>query len=128
MDWSATLLAAAGVAQNPDFPMDGVDLSPAWSDPSWLRPGDLCWRMKHRDQRALRRGPWKYLHIEGVDYLFNLVTDVRERANLRDRHPEVLRELMEAWRAWDQSMPPIAPDARVYKLYGDAEMPRSTYG
>ncbi len=128
MDWSATLLAAAGVAQDPDHPMDGVDLSPAWSEPSWTRPGDLCWRMKHRNQRALRRGPWKYLHIEGVDYLFNLESDVRERANLRDRHPDVLSGLKDAWQAWNLSMPVIAPDARVYKLYGDVEMPRSTYG
>jgi len=128
MDWSATLLAAAGVAADCSHPLDGVDLRPAFADPRWRRPGDLCWRMKHRDQQALVRGPWKYLRIEGVDYLFNLDADARERANLRDRHPGKLAELKAAWSAWDRALPPIPQDARVHKLYSREEMALSTYG
>jgi len=128
MDWTATLLAAAGVPVDPECPLDGVDLTPAWHDPAWRRPGDLCWRMKHRQQRALVRGRWKYLHIDGVDYLFDLEADARERANLRDRQPERLQSLKAAWEAWDASLPPIAPDAQVYKLYDHEHMPQSTYG
>jgi len=128
MDWSATMLAAAGVAPAPDYPLDGIDLSPAFVDPAWRRPGDLCWRMKHRDQAALVREGWKYLRIDGVDYLFNLEIDARERANLRDRHPEKLRELKTAWLEWAQGVPPIASDAQVFKLYSHEDMPQSTYG
>ncbi len=128
MDWSATMLSAAGVAPHPDYPLDGVDLSPTFADPAWRRSGDLCWRMKHRDQAALVRDGWKYLQIEGVDYLFNLEVDARERANLRDRYPEKLRELKAAWQEWARGVPPIAPDARVFKLYSHEDMPQSTYG
>jgi arylsulfatase A-like enzyme len=128
MDWSATVLAAAGVAGDPEWPLDGVDLRPAFADPAWRRPGDLGWRMKHRDQRALLRGPWKYLRIEGVDYLFNIEADARERANLRERHPEKLAELMAAWDRWDRQLPPIPADAQVFKLYSEEHMPQSTYG
>ena len=28
--------------------------------------------MKHREQRALIRGDWKYLVMDGNEYLFNL--------------------------------------------------------
>jgi arylsulfatase A-like enzyme len=128
MDWSATMMSAAGVPAEPDYPLDGVDLSPALSDPAWRRQGDLCWRMKHRDQRALVRGPWKYLRIDGIDYLFNIDADARERANLRERHPQRLQELKDAWQAWDRTMPPIPEDAQVYKLYTQEHMPQSTYG
>ena len=84
--------------------------------------------MKHRDQRALVRGAWKYLQIEGVDYLFDIEADARERANLRDRRPEKLQELKAAWHTWDSAMPRIPSDAKVFKLYTSEDMPQSTYG
>jgi arylsulfatase A-like enzyme len=128
MDWSATMLAAAGVRADPAYPLDGIDLAPAFADPQWRRSGDLCWRMKHRHQCALVRGDWKYLRIDGAEYLFDLATDARERANLRARHPDLFEELRAAWSAWNAGMPPIAPDAQVYKLYSHDDMPQSTYG
>ena len=79
--------------------------------------------MKHREQRALVRGRWKYLQMDGIEYLFDLHADERERANLVDRMPERLAELRAAWQAWDRTMPPIPPDARVNKLYSQADMP-----
>jgi arylsulfatase A-like enzyme len=123
MDWTATMLEAAGVGAHPDYPLDGVDLAPAFVDPTWQRPGDLCWRMKHREQRALVRGRWKYLRVDGVDFLFDLETDARERANLARREPSRLEELRAAWEAWNASLPPIPPEARVFKLFSHADMP-----
>ena len=43
--------------------------------------------MNHRGQRALRDGDWKYLRVDGHDYLFDLPADERERANLGQREP-----------------------------------------
>ena len=40
MDWTATMLAAAGVSAHADYPLDGVDLAPAFADAAWRRPGD----------------------------------------------------------------------------------------
>ena len=37
--------------------------------------------MNHRGQRALRDGDWKYLQVDGNEYLFNIPADERERAN-----------------------------------------------
>lgn len=123
MDWMATMLAAAGVTADPHHPLDGIDLTPTFTDPQWRRPGDLCWRMKYREQRALVRGDWKYLHVDGIEYVFDLRADERERANLAHRLPEQLTELRKAWHAWDAALPPIPPDAKYYKLYSKNDMP-----
>ena len=123
MDWTATMLAAAGVAAHAAYPLDGIDLRPAFAASAWNRPGDLCWRMKHRDQRALIRGRMKYLHVEGIDYLFDLEADVRERANLAQRFPDQLEALRDAWMGWNAGLPPIPADARAFRLFGREHMP-----
>jgi hypothetical protein len=84
----------------------------------------LYWRMKHRGQRAMRSGDWKYLRVDGVDYLFNIVQDARERANHAVRQPERLQQMRTAWEAWDAGMPPIPDDATVSLGYSAKDMPQ----
>lgn len=127
MDWMATMLAAAGVPADPEFPLDGVDLRPGFTDLKWLRSGDLCWRMKHRNQKALVRGDWKYLSVDGAEYLFNISNDPRERADLKKRSPELFLKLKNAWQEWNGSMPEIPDDARVFNLYGHEQIPVPTH-
>ena len=74
MDWSATLLAAAGVAPHADYPLDGVSLLPVLRDAGASFPRPMLWRMNHRGQRACRDGDWKYLRVDGNDYLFDIAT------------------------------------------------------
>ena len=124
MDWSATMLAAAGVAADPAYPLDGVSLLPVLHDPATTFERPMAWRMKHRGQRAYRLGDWKYLQVDGLEYLFNLAADERERANHAKREPARLAALRQAWTDWDASMPPIAPDASVSLGYGAADMPQ----
>ena len=124
MDWSATMLAAAGVAADPAYPLDGVSLLPVLQDPAATFERPMAWRMKHRGQRAYRQGDWKYLQVDGLDYLFNLSADERERANRAQREPARLAALRQAWVDWDASMPAIAPDASVSLGYGVADMPQ----
>jgi arylsulfatase A-like enzyme len=127
MDWVATMLEAAGVAPHPDHPLDGASLLPLFSDPAWRPRRDLYWRMLHRQQRALRSGPWKYLRMDGHDYLFDLARDARERANLATREPARLAELMQRWQRWADTMPGIPADARVSLVFGEAQIPRPTH-
>jgi arylsulfatase A-like enzyme len=124
MDWSATLLDAAGVAADPAYPLDGVSLMPVLRDPTHSFDRPLHWRMNHRGQRALRKGDWKYLRVDGHDYLFNLAADERERANLAIREPHRLSDLRAAWERWNHSMPPIPPDATVSLGYSAEDMPQ----
>ncbi|MBS0608925.1 MAG: sulfatase-like hydrolase/transferase, partial [Proteobacteria bacterium] len=124
MDWSATMLDAAGVAAHPDYPLDGQSLLPVLQDPAKAFARPLFWRMNHRGQRAHRNGDWKYLRVDGNDYLFNIPQDERERANLARQQPERLAALRSAWEAWDASMPPIPVDATVSLGYSVKDMPQ----
>src|SRR5690606_35751141 len=100
MDWTATFLAAAGVSPHPDYPLDGVDLF------GEEVPRTLFWRMVYRNQRAARSGVWKYLSIDGAEFLYDLSRDQRERANMRYREPARFRDLKAACAEWDAAMPP----------------------
>ncbi|MDP3759162.1 MAG: sulfatase-like hydrolase/transferase [Ramlibacter sp.] len=124
MDWSATLLDAAGVAADPAYPLDGVSLMPVLREPARTFARPLHWRMNHRGQRALRDGDWKYLRVEGNDYLFNIPADERERANLAPREPQRLADMRAAWERWNGSMPPIPADATVSLGYSAKDMPQ----
>jgi len=124
MDWSATMLALAQVAADPTFPLDGVSLLPVLRDASAVFDRPLYWRMNHRGQRALRLEDWKYLTVDGIEYLFNIPADERERANLAKRHPERLHALRAQWEQWNASMPPIPEDATVSLGYGVQDMPQ----
>lgn len=124
MDWSATLLALGGAAPHPDYPLDGVSLAPVLACPGAPFARPLYWRMKHRGQRALRDGDWKYLRVDGHDYLFNLAQDERERANHASREPARLAALRAAWEAWNATMPAIPAEATVSLGYGAADMPQ----
>jgi arylsulfatase A-like enzyme len=124
MDWSATLLEIGGGSAHADYPPDGVSLQAVLRDPSAAFERTMFWRMKHRQQRAMRQGAWKYLKVDDHEYLFDISKDARERANLAHRHPERLQAMREAWLAWDETMPPIPPDASVSLGYSSKDMPQ----
>jgi hypothetical protein len=124
MDWSATMLDAAGVPADPEYPLDGASMLPVLRDPAYAFPRPLHWRMKHRGQRALRDGAWKYLRVDGVDYLFDLSHDERERANLAKREPARLAAMRADWEAWNATMPAIPEDATVSLGYTTQDMPQ----
>jgi arylsulfatase A-like enzyme len=113
MDWVATFLRAAGVAPHADYPLDGISLLNILEHPQTTVERELFWRMKYRDQKAMRAGNWKYLSLEGNEFLFDLARDARERANLARRDPQRLAAMRARYGEWEASMPPIPPDAAV---------------
>ncbi|MDP2075148.1 sulfatase [Hydrogenophaga sp.] len=124
MDWSATLLEAGGGQADPDWPLDGVSLLKVLREPAQRFERALYWRMNHRGQRALREGDWKYLQVDGHEYLFNIGKDERERANLAAREPGRLERMRAQWLAWNESVPPIPVDATVSLGYSVKDMPQ----
>jgi arylsulfatase A-like enzyme len=124
MDWSATLLAAAGVQADAAYPLDGISLLPTLQAAVPAHPRPLFWRMNHRGQRAMRDGDWKYLRVDGHDYLFNIPADERERANRAQQQPERLSAMVAAWEAWNATMPVIPSDATVSLGYSAKDMPQ----
>jgi len=107
MDWLPTLLEVADTGPDPAYRSDGEDILPVLLGARMPYPRTLYWRYKAQSQRAVRDGDWKYLKINDNEFLFNLADDVRERANLRYRHPEVLQRLRQQWEAWNSAQLPI---------------------
>jgi arylsulfatase A-like enzyme len=111
MDWFPTLLAAAGTAPDPAFPSDGIGLLPWLTQETAPMPRKLFWRYKYNDQQAARDGDWKYLKILDNTFLFDVVQDPMERANLKERHPDVYERIVAEWNDWNASMLPIDPQS-----------------
>ncbi len=114
MDWVATLLDAAGVSEDKSYPLDGISLLNILKSPKSTVQRDLYWKMLFRNQKALRSGDWKYLSVEGDEFLFNLALDERERANYGKRDAKRLAAMRAKYRAWDDALPKH-PDA-VYSV------------
>jgi len=119
MDWVPTLLAAANSAPDAAYPSDGEDLGPIVTGRSAPHPRKLYWRYKAGSQRAVRDGDWKYLRIAGNEFLFDVVTDPRERANLKDRQKDVFDRLKNDWEAWNETMLPERPRPATYSNPGN---------
>ncbi len=113
MDWTATLLAAAGVTADVRAPLDGVDLLPMLTGGA-IVPRDLYWRTFQRTQhKALRSGTWKYLVTEDATHLFDLAVDPGEHTDLSVTRPDVLAGLASMYAAWESDMlEPIPLDPR----------------
>jgi arylsulfatase A-like enzyme len=122
MDWMPTLLAAAGAQAHADYPLDGISMLPHLRNPHVLCARPMFWRMKYRSQWAAIDGVWKYLKLDGHEFLFNIETDARERANLCAREPERLEAMRTKYLEWAATMPGIPDDANYTLVYSPATM------
>jgi arylsulfatase A-like enzyme len=118
MDWVPTLLAAAGASPDPAHPSDGLDLTPWLTRTAAATPRKLFWRYKLHDQQAVRDGDWKYLKIRANTFLFDVVRDPMERANLKHRHNDVYARLVAEWNAWNATMLPLDPESFTHGFTG----------
>ena len=112
MDWTATMLAAAGVAADPKYPLDGVDLGPLLSAGRREFERTVFWRQPALrfngapPQAAVRMGRWKYLKVEERPALFDLAADPGERRDRLAQHPRIGADLELALAEWTASLNP----------------------
>jgi arylsulfatase A-like enzyme len=117
MDWLPTLVAAASAETDPAYPPDGINLLP------WLTQGSapmarrVYWRYRLNAQQAVRDGDMKYLKINDNTFLFNVAEDPLERANLKNRKPDVYKRLADDYSEWEKTMLPIDPAAATYGFH-----------
>lgn len=119
MDWMPTLLEMAGTSSHPDYPPDGVSLAKVLTQKSAEIPRKLYWRYKFNGQRALRDGDMKWLKMRDNTFLFNLAEDPLERANLKNRMPEIYRRMTADYETWNATMLPEDPKAGSAGFTGD---------
>jgi arylsulfatase A-like enzyme len=114
MDWLPTLLAAGGGKPDPASPSDGISLWPQLTGSAAPVSRTLFWRFKSNQQRAVRDGDFKALKISANTYLFNVVDDPLERANLKTRYPDIYKRLTGAWDTWNRVMLPEIAQSYTY--------------
>jgi arylsulfatase A-like enzyme len=114
MDWLPTLLAAAGTEPDRSYPPDGINLLPFLTQNVAPVPRRVYWRYRLNAQRAMRDGEMKYLKINDNSFLFNVVDDPLERANLKDRQPDIYKRLVQDYEGWQATMLPLDPAAFTY--------------
>lgn len=119
LDILPTALAAAGVAVQPGWKLDGVNLLPYLTGQNPGLPHEaLYWRLGQ--QMAIRAGDWKLVKsvgsagVEGPEShqkanpenaeLYNLARDIGEKEDLAAREPGRVRALSEAWRKWNAAL------------------------
>ncbi len=118
MDWFPTLLAAAGAQPDAKYPPDGMNLLPHLAQNAATAPRTLYWRYKSNHQRALRDGDFKFLKILDNTYLFNVVSDPLERANLKLREPALYQQLAKKWQDWNATMLPELAESSGFAVEG----------
>jgi arylsulfatase A-like enzyme len=106
MDWTATILAAAGI--EPERPLDGINLLPILQGTPLRSERALYWRID-RDgyrQKAMRSGRWKLvLQAASVEVLlFDLERDPSERLNVFYQHQGIAQSMRAQLNAWDKEM------------------------
>ena len=79
----------------------------------------LYWRYRTNAQRAVRDGDMKWLKINDNDFLFNVAADPLERANLKNRLPDVYKKLVQDYSEWQQTMLLEDPAAGAYGFHSN---------
>ena len=104
MDWTATILAAAGAQVDAAQPLDGESLLPVLRGESGVHDRALFWRT--RAYAAARIGRWKYLQEGGDEHLYDIAVDLGEKTNLREREPAAFAEAKRRYSEWAAGMLP----------------------
>jgi arylsulfatase A-like enzyme len=105
MDWTATILAVAGAAQDSAYPLDGETLLPTLRGERGAHERALFWRT--RTSAAARIGQWKYVRDAAGEHLFDLAVDPGEKAEMKAKHADVLARLKSRYDDWAAGMLPV---------------------
>lgn len=96
LDIFATIAAASGAKEDPERPLDGVDLVPFLTGKNTGSPHETIFLRKiQQNAFAVRSGSHKMVipKDEGKPLLFNLDTDIGEKSDIADANPKILADL-----------------------------------
>ncbi|MDI1243201.1 MAG: sulfatase-like hydrolase/transferase [bacterium] len=102
MDWTATMIGAANGKADPNYPLDGENMTSILAGQDTVKDRTFFWRTKR--QGAVRSGKWKYLREGKIESLFDLSVDEREQASFNNSDGAVLERLRGEFNKWDAEM------------------------
>lgn len=102
MDWTATMIAAAGNKPDAKFPLDGEDLTEVLKSKRPLFDRTFFWRTHL--QGGMRSGKWKYIREGKNENLHDLSVDEREQADFKVSQRSVLERLRGEFVRWESGM------------------------
>jgi arylsulfatase A-like enzyme len=121
LDFTATMLAAAGIKPEASWKQEGTDLVPYLSGQNSARPHEtLYWRFGR--QMAIRDGDYKLVRYDmnadtltgapnqptSPPRLYNLADDIGEAHDLAATMPDKLKQLDDKYNAWNKdNVPPL---------------------
>ncbi|HZL96155.1 MAG TPA: sulfatase-like hydrolase/transferase, partial [Vicinamibacterales bacterium] len=104
-DWSASILAAAGVDVPANY--EGMNLFPILEGRVAKQERTFFWRSapgSNRTQQAVRQGDWKLVVDANHLLLYNLREDIGERHDRTSQRPDIVRRLRTLIGDWARSV------------------------
>jgi arylsulfatase A-like enzyme len=102
-----TLAAAAGAQVPAGVALDGYDMLPALAGKAPSPRSEIYWEF--RGQKAARIGNYKWLESEQGSGLYDLASDIGEKADLSQKLPDKAVEISARWTAWRHQMDQAEP-------------------
>ncbi|MGB7327708.1 MAG: sulfatase-like hydrolase/transferase [Rubripirellula sp.] len=102
-----SLAAATGADLPSDITLDGFNWWPTLRGETPSPRKEMFW--KRRDQLGARVGKWKWVKMGDAGGLFDLETDINERNDLSQSHPDVLEMVKERYTNWHDEMEAAEP-------------------
>jgi arylsulfatase A-like enzyme len=102
MDWTATMISAAGAKPDPKYPLDGEDVTTVLSMKRPIFDRTFYWRTYK--QGGMRSGKWKYVRDGKDEFLYDLSVDEHEQAEFSAAEPKVLSRLHGEFETWESGM------------------------
>ena len=104
MDLFPTMAALTRADLPQGLALDGIDITPVLTQTGKLPERTLFWA--HRNQRAVRKGPWKLLIQGNTTHLFNLADDLAEQHDRAKTDPRMVAALGLELTAWQRDVAP----------------------
>ena len=110
MDFSRSVVRAAGAGPPRNRPFDGIDILQAVEANEPVQKRTLFWRARRADRtrKAVRDGSLKCIWLKEADeireYLFDLERDPAEKNNLVDSRREDVQRLKTLLKNWEEEV------------------------
>jgi len=110
MDFSASIVRAAGEKAPRNRPFDGIDILRLIETNQPIKERTLFWRARRGQstRKAVRHGDLKYISLQKGDdmqeYLFDLEKDPMEKNNLFSTRKEAVQKLKLLLKDWEEKV------------------------